>query len=247
MDKPTKGLRFAPIIRVSTPGKQEKTSPAVQKEQIELFVKFLEGSIATWEYCGQEHATPDHERELLDALLRDCAKDKFDAVIVHDATRWSRDILKHEQSIRTFREHKIHFFTGVIEIDLFDVNFEVALSIQVLLAQYLAKLQKQRSLMSKIKLAKKGGASCGKLPYGRTFNKKTGEWGRDEEKAEKIILAAGRYLDRVPNRENAAMAGLNWPFLWKTMCYRSGDTWEQRFGAKDLNIDITIHKAYPIV
>ena len=57
----TKGLRFAPIIRVSTE-KQERQGESLQtqKEQILQNVKVLGGTIPEycWEYSGQEHATP---------------------------------------------------------------------------------------------------------------------------------------------------------------------------------------------
>ena len=85
------GLRFAPLIRVSTE-KQEKRgeSLSTQKKQLESAIKNLNGSVYKW-YEGQEHGTPDHERKILDELMTDAQASRFDAVMVVDASRWSRD------------------------------------------------------------------------------------------------------------------------------------------------------------
>jgi DNA invertase Pin-like site-specific DNA recombinase len=44
-----------------------------------------------WQYTGQEHATVGYERDKLNKLLQDSGKGIFDAVIVCDPSRWSRD------------------------------------------------------------------------------------------------------------------------------------------------------------
>lgn len=60
------------------------------------FVETLGGTIPErlWRYSGQAHATPDQERIKLDQRLEDSGKALFDAVIVCDPSRWSRDNLK---------------------------------------------------------------------------------------------------------------------------------------------------------
>ena len=116
-------LRFAPIIRVSTE-RQEKQGESLgtQKKQITEAVNILGGTIPTKlfdKYCGQEHATPDFERKKFDKLLEDCAKDLFDAVIVADVSRFSRDNLRSEEAVRIFKKNKIRFFALTQEYDLF--------------------------------------------------------------------------------------------------------------------------------
>ncbi len=109
-----KKLRFAPIIRVSTEKQKDKgESLNVQTKQIKQYVKSLNGVVPEhcWQYSGQEHATPDQERYKLDKLLEDSAKGLFDAVIVVDASRWSRDNLKSKAGLETLRTHDIKFFT----------------------------------------------------------------------------------------------------------------------------------------
>lgn len=78
-----KGLRFAPIIRVSTEAQEKKgESLRTQKKQILECVEVLGGVIpeACWEYGGQEHATPGQERQKLEKLLKDSSRGLFDAV-----------------------------------------------------------------------------------------------------------------------------------------------------------------------
>ena len=116
-------LRFAPIIRVSTE-KQEKRGESLhtQVKQIKQYVENLGGTIpeSCWKYTGQESATPDKERTLLNNLLADSGKDIFDAVIVCDASRWSRDNLKSKTGLNILRQNGIKFFVATAEYNLFD-------------------------------------------------------------------------------------------------------------------------------
>ena len=66
MAKKSTNLRFAPLIRVSTEKQEQKgESLRTQKTQIEQAVEYLNGKIPKrcWKYSGQEHATPNQERE----------------------------------------------------------------------------------------------------------------------------------------------------------------------------------------
>ncbi len=261
MNKPTKGLRFAPLIRVSTPEQEDKKhSLETQTERIKDFVQLMGGMIpkSCWEYCGQEHATPEFERAKFDQLLVDCSKNKFDAVIVYDVTRWSRDIFKHAQSLNIFKQNKIRFFIGMLEQDLFDPNYETQLGMQVLLAQHQARYQKQRSILSRIKAARDNNKpTTGRLPYGRIYDgrrwdgklvpeeeRKAG-WDLDKSAVKKIQQAAKRYLsgDKMP--DIAASLGMNHANLWKILTRTSGDKWPIHFEAKDLNIDQKVTLTIP--
>jgi DNA invertase Pin-like site-specific DNA recombinase len=99
-----KKLKFAPIIRVSTEKQADKgESLKTQKSQIEKFVSIHDGIIPDycWQYSGQEHATPNKERLKLNKLLKDSTKEIFDAVIVCDTSRWSRDNGKSKDGLQT--------------------------------------------------------------------------------------------------------------------------------------------------
>jgi site-specific DNA recombinase len=228
-------LRFAPIIRVSTEKQAQKgESLNTQKIQIKQFVDLLKGTIPDhcWQYSGQEHATPNQERALLDKLLADSSKNLFDAVIVCDHDRWSRDNKKSKEGLEILRKNGIRFFVGTSERDLNDPTdmFIVAMFAEV--GELHARDQAKRSIDNRIARAKKGIPASGRLPYGRTYwdkERKIGKWGIDDKKQSQISDAAKRYLDGVPNRENAKLTGLNWPFLWKTLTHNCGDKWEEHY------------------
>ena len=64
-------LRCEPLMRVSTEKQKAKgKSLKTQKEQIIQYIHSMDGTIPDhcWRYMGQEHATPNQERALLDRM-----------------------------------------------------------------------------------------------------------------------------------------------------------------------------------
>ena len=113
-------MRFAPIIRVRTEEQEKKgESLRTQKKQIIQYVKYFNGKNPEycWQYSGQEHATPDQERIKLDRLLKDSDKNLFDAVIVCDASPWSRDNQKSKAGLQILKNNGIKFFVGTTEFN----------------------------------------------------------------------------------------------------------------------------------
>ena len=173
-------LRFAPIVRVSTERQEARgESLTTQKSQINQYVKALGGIIpeSLWQYSGQEHATPDQERTRLNHLLRDSDKKIFDAVIVCDASRWSRDNLKSKEGLRTLRDNGIKFFVGTMEYDLYNPEHSFYLGVSAEIGELQARQQSLKSITNRINKAKRGVPTSGWLPYGRTFDKESGDLG----------------------------------------------------------------------
>ena len=244
----TRKLRFAPIVRVSTEQQAEKgESLQTQQKQIISYVQTLGGVIpeACWKYSGQEHATPDQERTKLDQLLTDSAKGLFDAVIVCNASRWSRDNFKSKIGLSTLKRNGIRFFVSTMEYDLADPTAELILGVFTEFNQFAAREQSRKSILSRIGRARKGIPTGGKLPYGRVFDKNTKRWGLDEEKASKIRWAAQEYLNGRKMSEIAKFLGMNHPNLWKVITKRSGDKWEIKFNKPDLKIDEVVEITIP--
>jgi len=137
-------LRFAPLIRVSAE-KAEKRGESLrtQKTRILNAVEQIGGIIPEncWSYCGQEHATPEYEKKRFDQLLKDCGKGLFDAVIVDDPSRWSRDNVKSGQGLEILKKHGIRFFSGQMEHDLFDPTAEMFINVSTTMNQYFARIQ----------------------------------------------------------------------------------------------------------
>lgn len=241
-------LRFAPIIRVSTEGQEKKgESLRTQKKQILRYVEAVNGVIPDhcWMYSGQEHATSAFERKKLNQLLADAGKDLFDAVIVCDASRWSRDNLKSKEGLNVLRDNGIRFFVGSSEYDLFDPAKNLFLGMSAEIGEFQAAEQARKSIINRIERANRGIPSLGKLPFGRTFNKATLQWGIDPEKHIIIKQAAKRYLSGEGMIDIATSYGINPSGLWGTLRKKCGDKWEVHFTKKDLKIDETVIMTIP--
>ena len=233
-------LLFAPLIRVST-DKQAKQGESLrtQKEQLSIAIKSLNGKIYRW-YEGQEHATPDYERKILDQLMQDAKEKKFDAIIVADLSRWSRDNAQNKQHIKILMESGIRFFDGTTEMDLFNPTHNFMLGMGVEIQEFFAKQQRFKSAINRIKRAKEGRPSCGKKPFGRIWDKETQTWKVDREKQRIIQEVARLYLEEDYSwKQLGERFGMNGPNLHKIVCYRSGDKWSIHFKEKDFNLDET--------
>lgn len=241
-------LRFAPLIRVSTESQERRgQSLLVQKESLVKAVEALQGVIPDdcWEYSGQEHATSEHERKKFTKLLRDCSKDKFDAIIVYDPSRWSRDNRRSKEGLEVLKSNGIKFFVGTTEYNLFDPQASLFLGMSTEMNEYFALEQSRKSILSRIDRAKKNRPTGGKLPFGRTFDKNTGKWGLDEQKRKDIVWAANKYLEGELLEQLAKTLGMNHSNLWKVLNHRSGTSWELSFQDKKLQIDEKITLSIP--
>jgi DNA invertase Pin-like site-specific DNA recombinase len=240
-------LRFAALRRVSTEQQEKKgESLRTQKTEIEKAVKQLGGIIVGW-YGGQEHATVGHEKKEIDRLLNDAQKKgrRFNAFIITNADRWSRDNQKSKQGLDVFTKQGIRFFVGVSEYNLFDPTQLFYLEMSSVIGGFQARNQKQKSLVNRIHRAKRGLPACGKKPFGRTFDKDTGKWDVDEAKKLIIEDIAKRYLSGEKLSCLAEEYGMNHANLHKILTKRSGNMWTQTFNSDDLNIHETVDITIP--
>jgi DNA invertase Pin-like site-specific DNA recombinase len=246
IEQPHRKILFAPLIRVSTEQAGRKgESLRTQKAQLSHAIEALGGKVYHW-YEGQEHATPEYERRILEQLMADAQARKFDAVMVADISRWSRDNGKSKNYIEILKESGIRFFTGTREVDLFKPNEGFIIGIGVEVAEFVAWEQAYKSIINRINRAKRGWPTCGKLPYGRTWCKATGTWAIDGEKQAKVQKIARLYLTGDYSWEQLGkMFGMAPPALGKILCHRCGDEWEQRFISKRCNIDETVITRVP--
>lgn len=243
----TDKLRFAPIIRVSTEQqKDRRTSLTVQRKQITQYVKMMDCTVPPdcWKYSGQEHATPEYERKKLDELLRDATKDKFDAVIVADASRWSRDNLRSKEGLEILKQNGIRFFVGTMEFDLWNPQHSLILGITTEINEWQAKTQTLKSIQSRIQSLADGKPSAGKKPFGRTWTEQDG-WGIDPDKQRIAEQAARRYLDGESMKQIAQSYGINPSGLMRTLKNSCGDTWEVSFNVPKLNISTSVKVEVP--
>ncbi len=242
-----KPLRFAALIRVSTEKQKLKgESLRTQAGQIAHVVESLGGKIVQ-SYAGQEHATAGWEREQLDKLLDDAAKQQkpFDAVIVADPSRWSRDNVASETGLRILRDNGISFYVLNTRYDLFDAHALLFLSLSTSIGAFQARTQNQKSMLNRIERAKRGIPTGGKMPFGRTWDADKQVWTVDAVKQEMIAHVAERYLAGESLPKLAKEYGQNHSNLCKLLRERCGDQWEIEFRADDLNIRETVTLTVP--
>lgn len=240
-----KRLRFAPLVRVSTE-QQEKLGESLrtQRSQNEQNVELLGGTIVGW-YGGQEHATPGWEKKEIDRLIADAAKGKFDAIIMNNADRWSRDNTKSTEGLEALKKAKVRFFVGVTEYDLYNPEHQLFLGLSSVIGQFQAANANRKSILNRIARLRRGIPATGRLPFGRTFNRETGEWGLDPKKQELIVDVAKRYLAGEQLPKLAEEYGMNHSQLCLTLRERCGDQWVSEFHNADMNIHETITLTVP--
>jgi DNA invertase Pin-like site-specific DNA recombinase len=244
-DKATAGLRFAALPRVSTEKQEQKgESLRTQRSQIERDVEVLRGSIVGW-YGGQEHATEGWERKELLRLTADAAKGNFDAVIIAHADRWDRGSKEAKAALDTFKQHGIRFYISTTEYELYNPEHVLFLDLSSAIGKFQAANQVKKSILNRIARARRGLPTCGKLPFGRTFDDKTETWGIDPEKKAMVEDAARRYLAGEPMPKLAEEYGVNHSSLHKTLTKRCGTEWVQEFASKRLNIRETVTTTVP--
>lgn len=249
MGNDNKPIRFAPLIRVSTEQQERKgESLRTQRKQIDAAVEQLGGVIPDYcrdKYTGQEHATPSSEREMLDLLIEDAKRGLFDAVIVADASRWSRDNRSSKKRLEILKEHDIKFYSGSTHHDLNDPSAKLFLGLAAEIGEYQASIQSKKSIENRIERARDGKPVSGKLPWGRTYDKKEQKWGLVKGAKDDIERAAQRYLAGESLKKIAPSLGMKHWNLTKVLRERSGDTWVQRFRSEKHGIDESVPTEIP--
>lgn len=165
--KDTKGLRFGALTRVSTETQAAKgESLLTQRKDIERSVKFLNGHVVEW-YEGQEHATVNEDRKILDRVLEGAAKGDFNAFIVTGVDRLGRDTVVLKKCLRHLQRYKVALFINTQKQDLNNPETIFTLGIFGEVAELYGAQQARKSLLNRIERTKRGWHTAGSLPYGR--------------------------------------------------------------------------------
>ena len=232
-------LRFAPIIRVSTEKQREKIRASLdhQTNKIERYVKQLGGVVPKW-YKGQESAMPGRDRVIFNQLLEDSEKGLFDAVIVTNVDRFSRDNGVANACIERWKELGIKFYEGTSELDLYHPGQEKYVKESALAGEYVVKRNALDSMNVRIEKAEAGyPSSNASWPFGRIWNPETEKWTVDRKKKKQIEGAARRYIKGDETIENIARSiRVSRASLYRTLYLNSGPIWIQNFNSKLLNI-----------
>lgn len=239
-------LRFASIARVSTEQQKERgASLEVQLAGNTAAVKML-GGVIVETYSGNEHATSTWEQKMVDGMIKDSGKGLFDAVIFADFQRWSRDNLRAEKRLVILADNNIRFFIASKEYDLHDPVDRGILGINTVMNQMTADSLNKKALLSKILKARKGWPSCGSLPYGRKFDRKTETWSIDETAKTKVEQMAKTYLDEdIRFTTLAKRFGMAFSTCYHILTNVGGPEWVQHFKSKKFKINETVTTTIP--
>ena len=132
-------------------------------------------------------------------LLADAARGKFDIMICHDIDRFGRDLRDISNNRYTLEQCGVeeHFITGANDDDFIK-------NMKAVWAEEERKKIRKRTMRGRLRKLKKGSPQ-GRLPFNRTYDKKTGEWSiADESKKKLIRWAAKQYLKGESMKDIAA-------------------------------------------
>jgi DNA invertase Pin-like site-specific DNA recombinase len=245
--KPTNGkpLRFAALIRVSTERQAKRgESLRTQASQIEQAVALLNGKIVA-RYEGQEHAVAieGYKRVKLEQLLEDAQKKPrpFDAVMVADMSRWSRDNETSKRSLRTLRDAGVLFYVLTSPYDLYSPDAILQLGIAAEMDEHRARTQVTKSILNRIERAKRELPTAGKLPFGRVWDHPDKTLPTklvvDPDKKAMIEDVARRLLAGESLAKMAKEYGVNHSNLCKILRERCGENWSITYKSKNPNIE----------
>ena len=128
----------------------------------------------------------------------------------------------------------------MVEYDLYNPTQNLFLGMSAEIGEFQATHQSLKSIQNRINRAKEGIPTGGKIPYGRTYDKKTGKWDTDKDKKLIMEQVATRYLAGEGIPVIAKTYNINAASLHKTLTKRCGSDWEITFKSKRLNIDETV-------
>ncbi len=201
-------LRFAILCRVSTEGQaNEGQSLDVQQKTLQKYVEMLNGTVVK-EYIGAESATSgEKERPILDEMLNDARRKEFDALMVYDLSRLTRDPIKSKIILAELKKNgiKLYVQTQLYSLDNPETNLVVGLLSEINAFQ--VAIQVKKGIESKIELARKGWLVYGQPPFGRKLahndRSRPPEWILDPEKvriAQKVYdlyINQRMYVDKI--------------------------------------------------
>lgn len=237
-------LRVAILARVSTEG-QEKDGQSleVQTKTLRECVERLNGTIVK-EYIGQESAMGTKARDIFADMLVDCSLNLFDAVMVWDFSRISRNQNDTALFVNVFKKNGIKLYTQTQEYNLNNPESELQAGMFSLWNHYQVNLQKRKAMLSKVTLARRGWA-ISNPPHGRRpkhdDKSKECEWEVIPEYQEQAQKIYRMYVEENISQEKIAeQLGIPTVQVRLILFKYSGDEWVQRVRYDGNNEDIII-------
>jgi site-specific DNA recombinase len=238
-------INVAGYVRVSTSIQvEEGESLNTQQENIKTFAK-QQGYKLTEIYAdrGISGGTVKDRHGLLRCLY-DGQAGKFSVLIIHRLSRFGRNARELLDNYEQLNRTGIELRSISEGIDFSTKYGKAMLGLLAVMAELERDIIKETLLENRIARAKRGIPTTGKLPYGRIYNRETGEWELNEDSARIIRLAAEEYLKGGSLKEIVKMARMSYPNLITILAKRSGNEWTIRFKGEE-PITYTIPRLLP--
>ncbi len=156
----------------------------------------------------------------------------YNYVIVWELDRLGRNFIETMQTLTDLKKMGIQVISTKENINLDTPSGKFTTNIHAAFGDFEKELIRERTLENKINLLKKKIPVSGALPYGRLYDKQSGQWSLDEDKAALIKQAATDYLRGVSAKEIAH--GLNMTYQNLLNVFRkSGNQWTVSYSNVD--------------
>lgn len=171
--------------------------------------------------------------------LDDGQNGKFNVLVIHRLSRFgrnARELLNNHDELSKVGTQLRSIGEG---IDFGNKYGKAMLGMFAVMAELEREIIREQMLENRIARGKKGFPTGGGLPFGRTFDKQTGQWALDEEAVRLLKWVADEYLKggslkdishTLRTRHNQPLGYQN---LILVLSQRCGDTWTVNFQGED--------------
>jgi DNA invertase Pin-like site-specific DNA recombinase len=184
--QPTTTIRFVELVRVSSQGQADRDTPEDQRAALLRLRLAHPGDLVEVIDSAVSGANDSDHRADLQRLATLARARAFDEVRVRHLDRLTR----HEDPRERFLVYGIIADAGAVirdatgrVIDPRSELGELTWYFETLMASKERRRILERTRAGRERLVREGRLVHGKPPYGRTFDKRTGKWGLDEEEA----------------------------------------------------------------
>ena len=236
MTNSEQGLKAAGYIRVSSKEQVDGESLSTQRQSIKNYAK-AQGWKLTDIYADEGISGGSvKERHSLLRCLQDGMDGKFNVLIIHRLSRFGRNARELLNNHDELSKAGISLRSISEGIDFGNKYGKATLGMFAVMAELERDIIRETMLENRIARGKRGIPTSGRLPFGRTFDKATEEWGLNENAANVLRWVAGEYLDNgISLRElstilrNRHKIRLCYGSLINVLSQRCGDTWTVKF------------------
>jgi site-specific DNA recombinase len=222
-------LRCAGYVRVSSKEQIDGESLTTQRKSISDFAALNNYKLTEIYTDAGISGGSMKERLALLRCLQDGEAGKFSILIVHRLSRFGRNARELLENYEQLKQAGIQLRSISEGIDFSSHYGEAMLGMLAIIAQLERDIIRETMLENRLAKAKRGLVTSGNYPYGRRYDKKTGEFTLWEDKAEIIRKAAQQFLSGHSIREIAKSISMSPSNLIEILKERSGSTWTVKF------------------